>query len=106
MIFQDNTLLNQSEEYQKDQVIEKLKQILIEILKENQQGISLAQIPQFMKQKLKNDFNLQELGFPKLKNFLKLFEEDIAIENSKYNNQYAVLRNKSSEPQKNQILSE
>lgn len=56
----------------KDQLekIIKLKKVIIEILLENRKGVSLAKLPKIIKKKINFNFDLHELGFPKLKSFL------------------------------------
>ena len=76
---------------QRDAKIKALQKTTLEILKENPSGVSLAQIPQFLKLKAQFPFNLQELGFPKLKNFLASMPEKIKIEMAGTNNSYAYL---------------
>lgn len=60
-------------------------------MKENPQGIALAQIPQFLKMRTPFSFNLQDLGFPKLKNFLASLPEKVKIEMAGTNNSFAYL---------------
>lgn len=76
---------------QRDAKIKALQKTILEILRENPNGVSLAQIPQFLKMKALFPFNLQELGFPKLKNFLATIPEKIKIEMAGTNNSYAYL---------------
>ena len=47
-----------------------VKKNLVEILKEHKNGVSLAQLPQYLKRKLQFDLNLQKLGYPKLKDLI------------------------------------
>ncbi|KAM3134972.1 hypothetical protein pb186bvf_012972 [Paramecium bursaria] len=75
--------------------IKELQQNLIEILLENPEGVSLAQIPQLLKERIGGDLNFAELGFPKLKNFMESVKDIIQIENSVRNNYVArVIQNK------------
>lgn len=76
---------------QRDAKIKALQKTLLEILKENPNGIALAQIPQFLKTRSPFSFNLQELGFPKLKNFLGSLPQRIKIEMAGTNNSFAYL---------------
>ena len=80
-----------SSNLQRDTKIKALQKTILEILRENPNGVSLAQIPQFLKMKALFPFNLQELGFPKLKNFLASLPEKIKIEMAGTNNSYAYL---------------
>ena len=73
--------------------LKRIKDALIEILAENPKGLSLAQIPQYLRRKLSFSFNLQELGFPKLKNLLTTMTDDIKIELSGTNHSFASLKN-------------
>lgn len=72
--------------------LKKIKDALIEILAENSKGLSLAQIPQYLRRKLSFSFNLQDFGFPKLKNLLTTMTEDIKIELSGTNHSFASLK--------------
>ena len=47
-----------------------IKTSLVDILSEHRNGVSLAQLPQYLKRKLKFDLNLQRLGYPKLKDLI------------------------------------
>lgn len=58
---------------------------------ENPEGVSLAQIPQLLKERIGGDLNFAELGFPKLKNFMESVKDIIQIENSVRNNYVAKL---------------
>ena len=75
------------------QQLNKIKAALIEVLAENPNGLSLAQIPQYLRRKLSFSFNLQDMGFPKLKNLLNTMTDDIKIELSGTNHSYASLKN-------------
>ena len=72
--------------------LKRIKDALYEILSENSQGLSLAQIPQHLRKKLDFQFNLQKLGFPKLKNLLSTMSEDVKIELSGTNHSFAILK--------------
>lgn len=72
--------------------LKKIKDALIEILYENPEGLSLAQIPQYLRRKLNFSFNLQEMGFPKLKNLLITMTDEIQIDVSGSNHSYASLK--------------
>jgi hypothetical protein len=47
-----------------------IKKCLVEIMKDNKNGMSLAQLPQHLKKKLPFELNLTKLGYPKLKDLL------------------------------------
>lgn len=47
-----------------------MKYVIIEILKENKKGVSLAKLPKMIKKRINFPLDLHELGFPKLKSFL------------------------------------
>jgi hypothetical protein len=52
------------------QKIQRIKQIIFEILNENTNGISLAKLPAEIKKKVNFYYDLHEIGFNKLKDFL------------------------------------
>jgi hypothetical protein len=58
---------------------------LINILLENQfeSTLSLAQIPLFLKKSINFSYNLQELGFSKLKNLIMTLSDKIDIDVNK-----------------------
>lgn len=64
---------------------------LIEILRENNQGMSLAQLPLYLRKKLPFSLDLNELGFPKLKNLILSMTETIKLELRGHNHPYATL---------------
>ena len=68
-----------------------VRQALIEILAESKNGMSLAQLPQSLKKKLPFPLDLNELGFPKLKDLLKSMDEKIKIELKDVNHPFAYL---------------
>lgn len=55
--------------------IDEVKQNIVELLKNHRTGLSLAQIPILLKKKFNKTYNIQSLGFPKLKNLLADMEE-------------------------------
>ena len=66
---------------------------IIEILKENKEGLSLAQLPLFIKRKINCSVNLAELRFAKLKDLLLAMQEvDIEIRGN--NHPFAVFKSK------------
>lgn len=90
----DNSSFTQEGNHEKKSVqLAQIKRALYELLLENPGGLSLAQIPQFLRKKLPFSFNLQELGFPKLKNLLAIMSDDVKIELSGTNHSFAVLKN-------------
>jgi len=64
----------------------------LEILMENPNGISLAQIPFHLKRKLKFTVDFQDLGFAKLKNFLSTLKTLVVIQSVGTNHTYVKLR--------------
>ncbi len=50
--------------------LEQVKTALIEVLAEHSKGVSLAQLPIYLKKKVDFDYNLNELGFAKLKDLV------------------------------------
>lgn len=77
----------------RDETIKKVQDVVIEILTENnKRGVTLAQLPFFLSRKLGKTFNFEELGFPKLKNFLVTLEEKILLEKSHNNHIKLYLR--------------
>lgn len=71
----DNTSLNASSEAKNAKKISILKEQILSLLRENKGGLSLAQIPLLLKNKFKKSYNIQSLGFPKLKNLLATMDE-------------------------------
>ena len=57
-----------------------VKKVIIDILKENNRGISLARLPKLISRRVNFTFDIQDLGFLKLKNLLKTIE-GVWIEN-------------------------
>ena len=53
--------------------------------------MSLAQLPQYLKKKLPFTLDLNELGFPKLKDLLKSMDDEIKIELKDVNHPFAYL---------------
>jgi hypothetical protein len=68
---------------------------IIEILKENREGLSLAQLPLYIKRKINSSVNLAELGFAKLKDLLMTMEE-IQVELRGNNHPFAVYKSKKT----------
>lgn len=71
--------------------LEVIKSAVIEILQEQPQGVSLAQMPQHLKKKVPFDFNLSTLGFPKLKDLILSMSDQVKIELKGQNHPYASL---------------
>lgn len=69
--------------------VQELQLKLIELLFENPEGVSLAQIPTLLRERMGSEMNLGELGFPKLKNFIESVKELIHVENMGKNNYIA-----------------
>ena len=74
------------------QQLKLIKQAIIEMLAENPEGLSLAQIPQFLRRKISFSYNLVDLGFPKLKNLLATMTDDIKVDLSGTNHSFASLK--------------
>jgi len=73
--------------------LELMKQALISILVANPEGVSLAQLPAYIKKKLHFNYSLPELGFAKLKDLILSMGDEIKIDNKSNNHPYAVLIN-------------
>lgn len=92
---------NASQEAKNGKRVETIKEQIISLLKENKNGLSLAQIPLMLKNKYKKTYNIQSLGFPKLKNLLVTMDE-VDLEKTQGNLLKAVLKShvrKNSEKQ-------
>jgi len=76
----------------KAKIISMVKEALLEILMENPNGISLAQIPFHLKRKLRFTVDFQDLGFAKLKNFLSTLKNLVVIQSVGTNHTYVKLR--------------
>ena len=88
--------MNSNEELSKKKIeinhkIDIIKRALIEILSMNLEGISLAQLPSYLKKKLPFNLNLTELGFTKLKDLILSMGNQIKIDNRGHNHPFAVL---------------
>ena len=68
-----------------------VKNALIEVLAEARQGISLAQLPLYLKRKLPFMLNLNELGFAKLKDLVLSMSDQIKLELRSHNHPFAYL---------------
>ena len=78
--------------------IEKVKKALIEVLAENWNGISLAQLPVSLKNKLSYSINFNELGFAKIKDFILSMKDDVALELKGHSHPLAYLIDKGKNP--------
>ena len=87
----DNGNSQASSEAKNCKKVELLKEQILNILKENKNGLSLAQIPLLLKNKYKKTYNIQSLGFPKLKNLLVTMDE-IDLEKTQGNLLKAVIK--------------
>lgn len=68
------------------------KQAILEVLRENESGVSLAQLPLYLKPKLHFPLDLAELGFAKLKDLILAIGDDlVAVELRGHNHPFAVL---------------
>jgi len=79
--------------YEINQKLELVQKALIEILIANKDGVSLAQLPNHLKNKLKFQYVLSEFGFSKLKDLILSMSDRIKIENRGHNHPFAVLIN-------------
>lgn len=81
-----NTKKKEENSLEREAIIRNVQRIIIEILTENnKKGVTLAQLPFFISRKMGKTFNFEELGFPKLKNFLVTLEDKILLEKSHNN---------------------
>jgi hypothetical protein len=60
--------------------LDSVKNALIEVLGENRDGISLAQLPIYLKKKINFTMNLSELGFAKLKDLVLSMSDKVSLE--------------------------
>lgn len=65
--------------------------MLLEILAESKNGMSLAQVPLNLKRKLPFALDLNELGFPKLKDLVNSMSDKIKVELKSHNHPFAYL---------------
>jgi hypothetical protein len=70
-----------------------IQHTIIEILRESKEGMSLAQLPLYIKRKLTFPLDLAELGFAKLKDLLSTMPE-VEIELRGANHPFAVFKSK------------
>jgi len=68
-----------------------VKNALIEILAESKNGMSLAQLPLYLRRKLPFTLDLNELGFPKLKDLIRSMSDKIKLELRGHNHPFAYL---------------
>lgn len=68
-----------------------VKNALIEILAESKTGMSLAQLPLYLRRKLPFTLDLNELGFPKLKDLILSMSDKIKLELRGHNHPFAYL---------------
>ena len=82
-----------------------LKSAIINILDKNSEGVSLAQLPMHLKKAVRFSYNINDLGFAKLKDLLCTIPE-VQIELRNVNHPFAVLKKEplTTESIKNQIL--
>ena len=64
---------------------------LLNILRENKSGLSLAQIPLYLKRRLNFRLEWNELGYPKLKDFILSMPDKIWLDQRGHNHPYAKL---------------
>jgi hypothetical protein len=89
---------NNKEEHskKKSEITQKLEIVhraLIDVLRNNLEGIPLAQLPNHLNKKLRFPFNVTELGFTKLKDLVLAMGDNVKIENRGTNHPHAVLVN-------------
>lgn len=68
-----------------------VKNALLEILAESKTGMSLAQLPLYLRRKLPFALDLNELGFPKLKDLILSMADKIKLELRGHNHPFAYL---------------
>ncbi|CAG9329364.1 unnamed protein product [Blepharisma stoltei] len=73
-----------------------IEQAVLSILSKTPQGISLAQLPLYLKRALKFQLNIAELGFAKLKDLLLTFPR-VTVELRGTNHPFAVLKDPKSD---------
>ena len=71
--------------------LQTVKFALIEILTENRQGMSLAQLPLYLRRKINFTLDLNELGFPKLKDLIVSMSDRVKLELRGHNHPFAYL---------------
>jgi hypothetical protein len=77
----------------RDQNVYECSRNVIELLREHQDGVSLAQFKQYYNRKFQNKpFDIDTLQFTKLTDFLKTMEEYVVIEKRDKNNNVAFLK--------------
>lgn len=91
------TNIQQLAQFQKDIKIMGLQVGLIDMFLENSPNtpISMAQIPLNLKAKVLFDYNLVDLGFPKLKNLLNTLNDKLILESTKTHTTYETTTNGS-----------
>jgi len=75
----------------KSKILKAVKDVLVKVLSETPEGIPLAQIPLHLKKEMDVVVNFQELGFPKLKNYLSTLTDLVKIESSGTNHAFVKL---------------
>ena len=73
--------------------LEMVTRVLIDTLRNNPDGVPLAQLPNHLNKKLRFNLNVTELGFTKLKDLVLSVCDRIKIENRGSNHPFAVLIN-------------
>jgi len=80
---------------------------LIEILTQNPEGMSLAQLPMHLNKKLPFGLDLNELGFPKLKDLIMSMSDRITLELRGTNHPFAYLKSlQKQQPTQTQMFTE
>lgn len=75
--------------------IRRIRNAVVTVLNENPRGISLAQLPNYLKREINASLDLNELGFAKLKDLLATIS-DVTVEFRGTNHPFAVLRQHSA----------
>mmetsp|Transcript_46072 Transcript_46072/g.33846 ORF Transcript_46072/g.33846 Transcript_46072/m.33846 type:complete len:205 (+) Transcript_46072:1894-2508(+) len=83
-----------------------VKDALIEILAESKNGMSLAQLPLYLRKKLTFTLDLNELGFPKLKDLILSMNDEIKLELRGINHPFAYLITSGNRPVHSKINSD
>lgn len=78
---------------------------LEEILAESKIGMSLAQLPMHLNKKLPFNLDLNELGFPKLKDLIIAMRDKISLELRGTNHPFAYLKYQQEEVDKRGNMS-
>jgi len=75
-----------------------VKRALIEVLAESANGVSLAQLPVYLKNKLNYTPNVNELGFAKMKDLILSMKDEVRLELWGHSHPLAYLIDKGKNP--------